>query len=224
MSAFLGHIHYWLYSKIRRVVEREQLIYEKASETCKTAAEELQAQVRQTYGEPLPDTDLSHLIDPTNIHGWLQRQINIAEVREAAFIKELIDMCDTAGKNAVEAAFAEHGAFCGTHAREQGNHDITKADGIYNALNDYFLNGMPCDQADMLIVNSPEKVVWEGKNCLQETNWSKAGIETKVMKDLYQKWLVNFIKAVNPNYVFSQTADILKGDPVNRCEIQRREV
>lgn len=29
MSAFLGHIHYWLYRKIQLLVERENLILEK---------------------------------------------------------------------------------------------------------------------------------------------------------------------------------------------------
>ena len=30
MSAFLGHIHFWLYKKIRLVIEREDLIYKEA--------------------------------------------------------------------------------------------------------------------------------------------------------------------------------------------------
>jgi len=31
MSAFLGHIHYWLYRKIQLLVERENLILEKTT-------------------------------------------------------------------------------------------------------------------------------------------------------------------------------------------------
>ena len=69
MSAFLGHIHYWLYNKIRRVIEREQLIYEKAEAMCGTTAEELREQVWQSFGEPLADVDLIDVIDQSNIHG-----------------------------------------------------------------------------------------------------------------------------------------------------------
>ena len=91
MSEFLGHIHYWLYKKIKRVIEREQLLYNKAEISLGSVVEELRDQVWQTYGEPLPDEDLAQLIDQSNIHGWLQRQINLVEVREASFIKQLLD-------------------------------------------------------------------------------------------------------------------------------------
>lgn len=219
MSTFLGHIHYWLYNKIRRVVERERMIYEKAEEMCGETAEELRAQVWQTYGKPLPDVDLGELIDQTNIHGWLQRQVNVAETREGAFIKELLDTCGDSGRSVVEAAFKEHGTSCGKHAQEQGG--TVGANGIYKALNDYLLNGMPCDQGDMMVVNTPDKVVWESEVCLQEPNWARAGVDVKTMKGFYQKWLAGFVKGINPAFSYSQTADTLKGDPVNRHEIVR---
>jgi hypothetical protein len=219
MSEFLGHIHFWLYNKIRRVIEREQMIYDQAEQTCGTAAEELRVQVRQMYGNPLADKDLGQLIDQTNIHGWLQRQINIAETREAAFVKELLDMCGEAGRNGVERAFAEHGKSCGEHAKAQGNYQADTASGIYQALQDYYLNGMPCDQADMVVENSSEKVVWEGGVCLQEGNWKRAGVSAKSMKDFYQTWLAGFVQGLNPTYSFVQTGDMLQGNPVNRYEI-----
>ncbi len=66
MSAFLGHIHHWLYNKISRVAEREQLIYEKAEEMCGATAEELREQVWQIYGTPQPDAKLEEIIDHNN--------------------------------------------------------------------------------------------------------------------------------------------------------------
>jgi hypothetical protein len=219
MSAFLGHIHYWLYHKIRRVAEREQMIYEKAEAMCGPTAEELRAQVAQTYGEPLPDVDLAELIDQTNIHGWLQRQINVAETREASFIKELLEMCDSGGREVVEQAYAEHGTHCGKHAQAQGKYQPDTAGGIYKALQDYYLNGMPCDQVDMVVENTPEKVVWEGDVCLQEGNWKRAGVSAQAMKGFYQKWLAGFVQGINPAFTLTQTGDTLKGEPVNRYEI-----
>ena len=79
MSVFLGRIHYWLFNKIKLVQERQQLLFSRAEAMCGSLAEELEAQVRQTYGEPLPDKDLAELIDHSNIHGWLQ-QIGRAHV------------------------------------------------------------------------------------------------------------------------------------------------
>jgi len=222
MSAFLGHIHYWLYNKIRRVVEREQMIYEKAEAMCGNTAEELRAQVWQTYGEPLPDVDLSELIDQSNIHGWLQRQINIAETREAAFIKELVDnMCGDAGRAVVEEAYAEHGAVCGKHAKELGKYNADTAEGIYRALQDYYLNGMPCDQVDTVAETSADKVVWEGAECLQAGNWKRAGVDAAMMKGFYQKWLNGFVQGMNPAFSYSQAADTVRGDALNRHQIAK---
>ena len=39
MSAFLGHIHYWLYRKIQLLVERENLILEKTTKVVDDLAE-----------------------------------------------------------------------------------------------------------------------------------------------------------------------------------------
>lgn len=218
MSAFLGHIHYWLYNKIRRVVERENLIYSKAETTFGSSMEEIRQQVWQTYGEPLPEVDLAEIIDQSNIHGWLQRQINVAETRESAFIKELLDLHSEKGKEIVNESFAEHGGICGKHALETGKYKADVASGIYQALNDYLLNGMPCDQGDMLVVNEADKLVWEGEVCLQEGNWKRVGIDAKLMKMFYQKWIEGFVAAINSHFIYRQTADTLKGESVNRHE------
>jgi hypothetical protein len=202
MSAFIGPIHYWLYDKIRIVIKRDALLYQKAYELCGSTAEELREQVCQDYGAPLPDTDLSELIDHENIHGWLQRQIKLVESREAAFIKELLAACGEHTKVAIEQAFLEHGRVTGQQARLQGKYDIHTAPGIYKALNDFYLNGMPCDQADNIVVSDAERVVWETGACLQEPNWQRAGADTNMMIELYQSWLKEFVSAVNSRFSF----------------------
>nr|WP_092070041.1 hypothetical protein [Dendrosporobacter quercicolus]NSL48103.1 hypothetical protein [Dendrosporobacter quercicolus DSM 1736]SDM05429.1 hypothetical protein SAMN04488502_10227 [Dendrosporobacter quercicolus] len=221
MSAFLGHIHYWLYHKIRRVIEREHLLYDKAEAMCGSTAEELRSQVWQSYGQPLVDVDLIDVIDQSNIHGWLQRQINIAESREAAFIKELGDTCSSAGIELAEAAFAEHGELCGKQAGGQGKYSTDSAKGIYQALQDYYLNGMPCDQVDTVIVNTEDEVVWEGGECLQAVNWKRAGVKAAIMKGCYRKWLSGFVTALNSGFIYTQTADTMKGDRLDRHKIAK---
>ncbi|WP_425059676.1 hypothetical protein SCACP_02730 [Sporomusa carbonis] len=208
MSAFLAPIHYWLYSKIRRVIEREQMIYEGAEILCGGTAEEARSQAWQSYGEPLPDTDLSEHIDQSNIHGWLQRQINIAESREAAFIQAIVDSCGDAAVDVAQKAFREHGVHCARHAAAQEKYDTTTAPGIYKALNDYFLNGMPCDQADTIVENTPDKIAWESGVCLQEPNWKRAGADSKLMEKLYQEWLTAFVNALNPGFALVKSGDI----------------
>lgn len=203
MSEFLAPIHYWLYRKIRLVDERENLLYVKASELCGDLAEELRTGVWQTYGAPLPDKDLAELIDSDNIHGWLQRQIHLAEAREAGLIKELTDNCSDIF-SAIRDVFAEHGRFCGKAAAGSGQYDTNSALGIFKALGDYRLNGMPCDQNDEIIRQSTEEVVWQNRRNLAAVNWQRVGMDTQVMQSLYETWLAEFISGVSPAFIYQK--------------------
>lgn len=221
MSAFIGPIHYWLYSKIRLVIQREEHIYQKAYEMCGDTAEEIREQAWQTYGEPLPDTDLSELLDPSNIHGWLQRQINVAESREAAFVKGLLDTCGSTAEDLIAQAFAECGKLAGEDAKAKDKYDLAAAPGIYTALNDYYLNGMPCDQDDMVVTTEDNRILWETGVCQQEENWKRAGVDSGTMSGFYQAWLKEFVSNANSVFLFRQVADRAAGSPVNRFEIYR---
>ncbi|MDU2065741.1 MAG: hypothetical protein E6713_13015 [Sporomusaceae bacterium] len=220
MSAFLGHIHFWLYSKIQLVNERETLLFHQASEVCGDTAEELRSLVWQAYGTPPGDTPLEDLIDTSNIHGWLQRQIHLAQSREAAFIKELLDSCDNASEW-IQACFAEHGEACGNAAKLAGKYDTASAEGIFTALSDYRLNGMPCDQSDELVEESAASVIWQSAENLAEVNWKRAGIAVNVMDGFYEVWLNAFVKAMNPAFTCRQTARKTDGQSVDRFEIAK---
>lgn len=221
MSAFIGPIHYWLYGKIRLVTNREDFLFNKASEICGSTAEELHEQVIQSFGSPLPNTDLAELIDHDNIHGWLQRQIKIVESREAAFIKELLDSCGSTALEILDQSFYDHGNITGKSAKEQNKYDLETAGGIYKALNDFYLNGMPCDQGDMIMESDSAKVVWESGQWLQEANWKRAGADVKTMAKLYQSWLKGFVNGANTEFAFAQTSSLFHGDATNRFEIHK---
>ncbi|MCW2277850.1 hypothetical protein [Heliophilum fasciatum] len=222
MSAFIGPIHYWLYRKIRLVGEREEWIAQKARETCGATAEELREQVIQMFGAPLPDIDLAELIDHDNIHGWLQRQIKTVETREAAFIKEVRDACGNKAMDGIDQAFFAHGKQTGEKAKQQNKVDLTAAPGIYQALNDDFLNGMPCDQCDQVVVSERDRVIWESDQWLQEPNWQRAGMDSKIMANLYGRWLTGYVIGANDEFEFKQVSDRLAGDARNRYAIHRK--
>ena len=190
MSAFIGPIHYWLYGKIRLVNQRQEYLREKVAEMCGATADELWDQVTQSYGTPLPDKDLSELIAHDNIHGWLQRQINLSESREAAFIKELTDTCGGAAEDLIGNAFAEHGKQTGEAAIAAGRYELNSAAGILKALNDYYLNGMPCDAGDCVI-------------SLHQTNWQRAGADQSAMRSYYELWLKGFVQGANSKFVYT---------------------
>ena len=194
MSAFIGPIHYWLYNKIRLVNDRQDFLAEKVAEMCGETAEELREQVAQSYGQPLPDQDLAELIEHDNIHGWLQRQINLAESREAAFIKELLDTCGGAADDLIEKAYAEHGQLTGAEAARSGRYALDSATGILKALNDTYLNGMPCDAGDcVMAIHAP--------------NWRRTGVDEAAMAKYYETWLRGFVQGANPAFRYQVTGD-----------------
>lgn len=210
MSAFLGHIHYWLYKKIQLLVERENLILEKTRRVVDDLADELHEISVDTYGAPIDAaTPLEDIIDHNNIHGWLSGQINIASVREAAFIKDMLDT--NSGDDAVLVvaaildAFAVQGKACGTVAKE--NLEDVNAPSIYNALQNFYVNGMPCDGGDQIIEDTADTFTWVGDHKLQSPYWRTAGVDPQFMQLAYQTWFEAFVKEIAPGFELLTTDD-----------------
>ena len=210
MSAFLGHIHYWLYKKIQLLVERENLILEKTRRIVDDLADELHEVSVDTYGAPIDAaTPLEDIIDHNNIHGWLSGQINVASVREAAFIKDMLDT--NSGNDAVLVvaaildAFAVQGKACGTVAKE--SLEDVNAPSIYNALQNFYVNGMPCDGGDQIIEDNAHTFTWVGDHRLQAPYWRTAGIDPQFMQLAYQTWFEAFVKKIAPEFELLTTDD-----------------
>ena len=202
MSLYLGPIHYWLYHKIRILVEREQLLWESASQFDADAAEEGREMVWQTYGEPLPDEDLAELIDASNIHGWLQRQINLAELREGAAVRELLARFGTAGQEMIKNVFAAQGKTCGLAARKDGQEE-TDASAAYAAFAGKVLNGMPCDRWDRLEQEDSKVTRWSNTGWIQGANWGKAGADSQFLTQCHEVWHAEFFKALAPQLQYT---------------------
>ncbi len=195
MSTELGKIHFWLYDKIKLVNEREMLLIEKGKTIFPDLVEELYEVCAEMYG-PIIDSKvpLEEIIDKDNIHRWLEEKILVSEVRESTFIKDLVDCTGNMGKNLVMETFHDHGTICGQRAA-LSLPDI-RAVTIYEAMQNYYLNGMPCDTVDTLNVISDYEVIWEGTHTLQLTNWKKAGVSNSLMTEAYMQWFKGFVSAI----------------------------
>ena len=218
MSAFLGPIHYWLYAKIQHVQNRTARLAEAATDACSTLGESSLAIVYETYGEPpAPQADLADLIDASDIHGWLSRQIQLTEARETALLKELSDYCGATAWELAEAVFVEDGKRLGEEAAKTGRYDLEKADGLYRAFHDTFLTGMPCDGGFEEVSSTDQEIVLERTACPKAARWQQIGVAIAPMQNLYQKWLVAFIAALNPAFSVSQAC----ADGKHRLTISR---
>lgn len=158
MSMFLGPVHYWLYGKIGNQEELTRLFAE-------SALEDGRLDDISEYVSELPQ--LETVIDEGNIHGWLQSRIGDAERRYAALVIALTSKDPDAIDSLTEKAYA----FGAQHALPEG----TAPAEAYKAFEDFFVNGMPCDQVNMVTENTDQALSWEQTRDLHSGAWSSQG-------------------------------------------------
>lgn len=201
MSLILGNIHYWLYKKIELVAQREALLYQNTKSDYNDFAEEIYGDTVALFGERSTfQSPLEAVIDRENIHSWLQREIEKVEVHEANFCKDLADILGDEGKRLIFSTFQEHGQQCGKSVRDL-DRQIT-AISIYELLQDFYLNGMPCEGGNRILSRSEDAVVWEGTHPYQVKNWQKAGVDFLLMQKAYQRWFEGFVGAISEQFAF----------------------
>ena len=154
MSAFLGPIHFWLYEKIGNQEALTKAVADRAASEGWISAPE-------RYTKTLPP--LEEVIDENNIHGWLQAQITDAETRYAGMVDEIL--AKDAGRMDIlcAAAFA--------FGKERALR-VENAPDAYQAFEDFFVNGMPCDRVNALTRNDPDKVAWEMTQDIHAPYWN----------------------------------------------------
>lgn len=211
MSAFLGQIHFWLYKKIQLVIARESLIEAEAAKRLGDLAQELHFTALDMYGQPIPaDRNLQMIIDHSNIHGWLQQQIEIATVREGTFIKDLLDCGGDEAAEAILNAFIIQGAACGAEAAKELEGQELSPQAVYKVMQNYYLNGMPCDAGDTIVQDDATTYAWLGTYDNQRANWAKSGAPQVVMMAAYQAWFDAFVRNAAPGYTF--TVELPEGE------------
>ena len=119
MSKNLGPIHYMMYDKIKFQDDiTAYLLGDKIEEA-------------EIIEKPVARGSLDSLIDQDNIHGWLDSKIDIVEKRLAYALAH----ADSAKKKMYD------------FGKEQAEgKDFSNFNTIFNDLNMYLLDGMPCDR------------------------------------------------------------------------------
>lgn len=128
MSLFLGPVHFWLYDKIKNQEALTSLIAEHFDKGAE-------------YTKQLPP--LEEVIDEGNIHGWLQSQITDAETRYASLVSVILNENENALDEIKKVAY--------DFGRQNSLNENTDAENAYQAFNDFFVNGMPCDRVNMIV-------------------------------------------------------------------------
>ena len=199
MSLFLGKIHYWLFNKIVWFENLEKEII-KATEKTNIDVEKAKKEIEAKYGEITPDMPLEDMIDTDNIHGWLQGKIHSAEGRMAAWVRTITDNNpDDIVK--IQNVYITQGIKAANEIKEE-NIEIHTAAEMYNKINDYILDGMPCDRVDEIVENTPDTITWVKTICVHKDVWEKENVSVNQFYKLRDLWIEAFVNTVNSDFQY----------------------
>lgn len=210
MSKFLGPIHFWLFNKIK-IQEGLELEIEKSFK--EKYGDDVTAIVNDAiskYGDRIGNAELDDVVDEGNIHGWLQANISVVETRQAAILAGLFCEYDEEAVSLAKDIFRKNGTENGTNARD--GISISTPEDVYKSINNYALDGMPCDTAANVVESTDEKLVSKQGNCLHINYWTKAGLDSDIMYELRTIWTKAFVSALDDKYEYDMTREGIDGD------------
>lgn len=220
MSRYLAPIHTWLFNKIKMHEALEKLTLSKYKDIYGQNIDDIADSAYEKYGLPLEDKPIEELIDTSNIHGWLQNRIDITETRQSFILTSILSKHGNEAKGTALEVYAKQGAECGKDAA--ANFDTVEAPQIYQALNNYILDGMPCDNVNSVTFKSSEKLVWKNSQCLHRGYWEKAGADLDFLYELRYTWIRNFVENANGKYTFVESKETTDGTEVFVHEIREK--
>lgn len=209
MSAFLAPIHTWVFNKIKLFENLEEELVNTYKEKYGESIINIVTRNQDKYGKPIEDKPIEQLIDTSNIHGWLQNRIDVAETRLSAILTEIFNQY---GNEAVDMAFqvySEHGAHSGMDAKS--NYSVETAPEIYKTLNSYLLDGMPCDIVNIVTINKDDRVEWENTRCLHRGYWESVNADIDIFYKLRNTWVREFVSNSNDKFIYNVNETEING-------------
>lgn len=203
MSLFLGKIHYWLFNKVLWFEGLEGEIIKLAKDKG-IDVEKLEAEINSKYGVKTPNKNLEDMIDTSNIHGWLQGKIHSAEGRMAAWTKVILENNQDYILD-MRKVYENQGVNAANESKE--SLENINAETIFNSMNDYILDGMPCDRVNEVIDSSEESIMWKRRVCVHKNIWENEGILVDVFYELREHWINAFVNTMNNDYEYVKLED-----------------
>lgn len=151
MSQFVGPVHYRMFEKIRALDARTDLLL--------SGHQEELAETIDTECGKLAQGPLDTVIDTDNIHGWLSRQVEIAECRHAQAVHSLLGLGETVD-SLKEKQTAQATGSCEEDMQQN-----------FFLLDTAFLDGMPCDHSLSVTEKDETSLCFAVDEQAHETYW-----------------------------------------------------
>ena len=202
MSAFLAPIHTWLFRKILLAEDLESNLKKeyinKYGDNAKNVIEESVV----VYGSPIDTTkNIEDIIDVSNIHGWLQDKISKVETRTAFIITEMIKNNAEEAEDIARLSFEEQGKNVGKDLKAKEM--PVSPEEVFNTLNNYLLEGMPCDRVTKITKSENDLFEWETTNCIHKNYWEMVNGDVNIFYKLRHAWTKSFIENSNGKYTYN---------------------
>lgn len=205
MSKFLAPIHFWLFNKVKIQENLEREIESAFASKYGSEVENIVQSNIDKYGDRLKSDQLDEIIDESNIHGWLQHNISIAETRQAAILGDLFEKFGDEAFELSKDVFRKNASKYGLKAREDG--PVKTPEDVYKTINNYVLDGMPCDSAGSVTESTDKKLVSKQENCLHINYWKQAGVDPEKMYALREEWIKAFVESLDSDFTYSVSRD-----------------
>jgi hypothetical protein len=161
--------------------------------------EQWEKEIYAEFGAPLEDKPLEDMIDTGNIHGWLQDKISRAEYRYATLVTKVLESNKDYMNDLIKIMDLK-----GSREGKAYKGDKDSLEAIYNAINDYVVEGMPCDRINEVVSSNNEELIWKRTRCLHKQYWDFIGGNVKNYYTLRESWIKAFIKAIKPELSYSE--------------------
>ena len=181
MSAFLGPIHYFLYSKIEFQNNLCEYLLEKAELKSPGFSKEINDNIKN-----IPVGELEDIVDLSNIHGSLQSMIYDVENR-LVFIVEMIE------KNSIYS-FDEILEFAREYGRKIEVEEGINAMDAYTLLSSKLLNGMPCDRVQEILDKDDDFIVWRDRMDIHEDFWKNLGRNSRDFYEIRKNIIIGILE------------------------------
>jgi hypothetical protein len=190
MSATLGPIHYWLFTKIKvqNSIVEQILSSIESKEFYLDIKNKLDQQFKSIDNRPLEE-----LIDTTNIHGWLQECVSIVENRLAYVVTNLLKEDSKAIDNLM-ILFKNAGRGASSLNKDASIQEI------YKEFGDTLLDGMPCDHVNTVVSQHNEEVVWKRNVCVHEQYWVSVGGDIRNYYLLREEFMKGMLSDVDASF------------------------
>ena len=190
MSRFLAPIHFLMYDKV--------LFLEAFVENYIDIAKDNNVELKElnSLGE-IEKSPLDRIIDEDNIHLWIQKKVEIVENRFAYVVSEILK----SDKELIIELLKY------SYRKGRNENFNSNADDAFKFIISRFLDGMPCDRVNEILISEENEVKWIRRVCVHKDIWEKAGVEVKNFYILRGLWVKAFVTELNSNFQYVENED-----------------